>query len=188
MRLQKDNKKNGKSPRKNNEGFALIEVILSAALLATFGVAFQTLSIQSAKLSRLNQDKLKATMYLRELIEITKDLEQTNWTSTGLGNLNCVSPKSCHPVINLTTNPYTWELVEDDPGNPVFPNGDAAYTQSITIEPVNRDNPAVFPNEIVEAPSGSVDPNTKKITATIIRKNIPSPNTLTLETYVYFTL
>ncbi|KKR46457.1 MAG: hypothetical protein UT82_C0012G0004 [Parcubacteria group bacterium GW2011_GWB1_40_14] len=160
--------------------------MLSVALIATFGVAFQTLRIQSIKLSRLNQDKLKATMYLRELIEVTKDLEQTNWTATGLNNLTCVSPLPCHPEINTTTDPDTWILVDGEESLDTN-----SYTRSLTINPVFRDQPnTIFPNSIVDssAPGATLDPNTKKITATIIRKNIPPPNTLTLETYVYFTL
>lgn len=61
----------------NSEGFSIIEALVGITLAALLLVAFTALISQTIKINHANTSKLKATMYLQELIEIAKDLEQS---------------------------------------------------------------------------------------------------------------
>jgi prepilin-type N-terminal cleavage/methylation domain-containing protein len=155
---------------KKDKGFGLIEIIISIALVTIFLLTFTTLTLEAIKISQTNTKELKATMCLQELIEIAKDLEQSNWEE--ITNSNCYDPNVCHPEIQDNK----WILV---PGEE---NLDG-YQRSLSIEPVYRDQLS-FPNIIVSN-NGVLDPDTKKIVTKISWDDGFNPRSLILETYVY---
>ena len=156
----------------NNCGFGLIEVVISMGIAGILLIAFSTLVAETAKISRENARELRGALYVRELVEVAKDLEQSDWGE--ITDPTCASPSVCHPEISGSS----WTLVA---GQESFDDG--LYTRSLTIENVRRDQLA-FPNTIV--PSGGVmDPDTKKIVATLTRTMPSGTKTTTLETYVY---
>jgi hypothetical protein len=157
----------------NSKGFAVVEALISLTIALVLLVAFQSLIIQIVKVDDVSEDSFLATMFLREVIEISKDLEQTDFSSF---------PSTCppssgsfyHPVINGDN----WQLVS---GQETLLAG--KYTRYFTVEPVFRDQ-IDFPNEIVSS-GGVCDENTKKIIATINWNTGSVARTMTLETYVY---
>lgn len=156
---------------KKNQGFGLVEIIVSIGLVAVFILTFSTLTMQAIKTSRANNSELKAIIYLQELIEISQDLEQSNWEE--LADSGCYNPDLCHPEIQdnkwiLSAEPEELENI---------------YQRSLTIENVYR-NQLSFPNKILET-GGELDPNTKKIKAQITWNNGFEPRELILEAYVY---
>lgn len=157
---------------KKNKGFALIEVLVSTAAGIIILVSFITLATQAKKISRSNSEKLRATLYLREAIEIAKDLEISNWNE--LSEPSCAAPVSCHPEISVST----WQFFANEE---TLDSG--FFRRSLSIFPVYR-NQLAFPNEIVLA-GGVLDPDTKKITAAISWLDEFGAKTMNLETYVH---
>ncbi|MBI4114400.1 MAG: hypothetical protein HY445_00990 [Candidatus Niyogibacteria bacterium] len=154
---------------KSGAGFSMIEVTVSVLVGSVLLVTFLTLVTHSAKIERANKETYQAELYLREMIEVAKDLEGSNWTE-----LTSCQDIQCHPEISGTT----WTLISDDQTI----NG--IFTRSMTIEAVQRDNGGTFPNNIVET-GGNDDPNTKKIVGTISWETVAGPRTRSLEAYVY---
>ena len=148
----------------------MIEAIIGVVLASIFLTAFLKLNMEAIKLNRANVSNFKASMYLKELIEITKDLEQSDWSE--LNKPICYSDPYCHPEISGNE----WELVF---GTESLDSD--TYNRSIMITDVYRDQ-LVFPNEIVTI-GGILDPDTKKITAEISWDE--GNHSMKLETYVY---
>lgn len=153
-----------------NKGFAMVEAMISLVVVALIIVTFQSLITQSIKINKVNELELKANLYLREAIEITKDLEVSDWNQL----IQPACDSACHPEI--ISNDWVLSAGEEN-------NIDGTYTRNIRVRPVNRDQLA-FPNQIVES-GGVNDPNTKKVIVSIAWDNTLGPRNLTLETYVY---
>ncbi|MDX1608260.1 MAG: prepilin-type N-terminal cleavage/methylation domain-containing protein [Candidatus Spechtbacterales bacterium] len=157
-------------------GFGLIEIITSVALAAVILVTFLSLLFFTAEISRTTSAKLRASLYLREMVEIAKALEAEDWNE--LTSASC----PCYPY----ESGGEW-ILEDDAGLVPQELEGGAYTRSFNVEDVYRDDVDSFPNNIVDASeSGAeLDPNTKKIVATITWNRGTEPYTRTIETYVY---
>jgi len=146
----------------NNKGFSIIEALVGITLAALLLVAFTSLITQTIKINQANMSKLKAMMYLQELIEVAKDLEQSA-TTTIFGPPNdCNTSNACHPEADNSVSPPEWNLVLDEQK---LEND--TFTRSITI-------------------SATVDANVKMATATISWHDGFKYNTSTLETYLYY--
>jgi type II secretory pathway pseudopilin PulG len=176
--LSEKSKKNNKNGLvlhhfKNGEGFAMVEALVSIALIAILLITFEVLIAHAIKINRINRYELKASLYLREVIEIAKDLEQSDWDT--LISSTCLVPNACHPL----AIGGAWALVG---GQEVLDSN--TYTRTISIEPVCRDDSG-FPNNIVPCPGLFDDPDTKKVIATIEWDDGFTNRDLTLETYVY---
>ena len=154
----------------NQKAFGMIEVLVSLAIASIVLLTFTSLNVYNIKVSRANITKLKASMYLQELIEAAKDLEQSDWDAI----VNSPCSTACHPQIQGDA----WVLVSGDES---LDNN--TYTRSVKFEEVHRDQLA-FPNIIVDS-GGVIDPNTKKSIAEISWNDGFQDRTLTLETYVY---
>lgn len=157
---------------KNNNGFSVLEVVISTAISAVLLITFLTLIFESKKAGAGSSDDLKAMLYLREAIEVSKDLEKTNWAE--IKNSLCAGPEKCHPEIASGA----WIFVT---GEEILEN---RFTRKISVFPVYRSSVS-FPNEITETP-GILDPNTKKIKASVSWPARGGQNkTINLENYVY---
>jgi len=155
------------------KGFGIIEAVVGITLASILLTAFMTLTVQTFEINRANINELKANMYLKELMEVAKDLEQSKDWSVITGYPCSYSLyQACHPEISGGK----WTLVPDKES---FDNN---MYRSLTIADVYRSQLA-FPNEIVTS-GGTFDPNTKKIIGEI-RWNDGSHYPMTLETYIY---
>ncbi|GEM_PF-2777785 len=150
------------------KGFSVIEVFIGISLAAVFLTVFMVLMVQAINVSKENTKELKARMYLRELIEIARDLESSDWDLiTG-----------CSPYCYFYEENFLWEI-EDNQKESLENN---SYKRWILIEDVNRDS------DFKITDSGGVsDDNTKKVVAYIeIMDNDGSvQRTSKLETYIY---
>lgn len=152
-------------------GFALVEVLISIGIIAVLIAAFNTFIVKAAKLTQINQNEFQANLYLKEVIEIVEDLEQSDWEEL---SLSCTESNPCHPA----SEGSVWKLYSYEQTL----NG--KYKRGVYIESVCRDD-SDFPNNIVPCPGSFNDFNTKKVVATITWNNGSTPRTLVLETYVY---
>ncbi len=158
---------------KKNNGFAMVEAIISVAVIILFVFAFENLIVKASAMNHINQYKFQASLYLKELIEIAVDLEQSDWDA--LIKSDCASPNICHPIIISNK----WDLIA---GEEFLENN--VYRRDISVFSVCRDQ-LVSPSNIINCPSGVPDPDTKKVVATIFWNDGYDDNTLTLESYVY---
>jgi type II secretory pathway pseudopilin PulG len=149
-------------------GFGLVEAVITVGISSVLLLSFMTLVIYNLKTANVYSKELTAHLYATELIEATKDLEQSNW----VGILACASP--CHPEISGNA----WILL---PGEETL--GSGVFTRSIVVEDVFRDQLA-FPNTIVTS-SGVSDPNTKKVVASVLWNDAIGNKITIIETYVY---
>lgn len=162
-----------KRPQKKfNNGFGMIEVIVGLSVSSIMVLTFMASMLYIAKANSLSEGKLQASLYAREATEIAKDLERSDWSELSL--VSCAYPIECHPEISGNS----WMLAAGSESL-----GGGAYTRSISIEPVFRDQ-LTFPNKIVTT-GGVIDPNTKKIITTVEWVHKDTTHTTTLETYVY---
>jgi hypothetical protein len=160
------------SIKNSNKGFLIIESVIGITITSVLLMAFTSLAVKSEIISRFNIGEFKASMYLRELVEVSKDVERTDWTA--FNDPSCVFPNVCHPEISGGV----WVFVS---GEEVLDNG--VYTRSFSVKPVYRDQ-LTFPNVIVES-GGVLDPDTKKIVANLVWDNGVSSKAINLESYVY---
>jgi len=114
----------------NNQGFGLIEATISIGIATIFIVAFTSLVLQALKTAHTNTNELKATMYLQELVEVTKDLEQSDWPY--IAGSSCYTPSVCHP--DIQSNKWILSSGEEQ-------LDDGFYTRSLTLEQEPDVNP-----------------------------------------------
>ncbi|OGY23097.1 MAG: hypothetical protein A2126_01580 [Candidatus Woykebacteria bacterium GWB1_45_5] len=127
-------------------GQALIELILATALAAVFLAALATGVIAAREGFARSGKSLEATLILQKEVEGVRSIKETAW--------------------NSIANPGTYHVEQSGNGwtaaaSPITENG---FTRSFTVENVCRSSPTSPP---VNCPSGTVDPSTKKIAATV---------------------
>ncbi len=149
---------------KDKDGFSLVELLVAISFVSVIITAILTMNTFNASLWKANEDKTKAYFYASESLEAMKLI---NWSSLVNGDYHLV----------LQNN--AWTLVS---GNETLEN---KYIRNINISSVQRQsstNGHIY-GDIVA--SGFIDPDTKKITATITwpdrKGNI---KTLSLDNYL----
>ncbi len=163
---------------KNKKGFSLLGAIIGLTVAAIILLAFTTLITKAITFNSANGQRLQATLYLQELIEVAKDLEQSPEISGDWNQhiTDCVN-QTCHPP-PASVAAGSWELAIGEE------NLDDTYTRSLTIENVCRDT---ITNEILPPPCNPADsdPNTKKVIAQIDWNDRFGQAPLELEAYIY---
>jgi type II secretory pathway pseudopilin PulG len=153
---------NHKSSLPTNKGFGIIEALIGITIGGLLLGAFSTLIVRTMKVNRINALNIKAMMYLQEMIEVAKDMEQSA-TTTVFGPPNdCNTSSACHPKANNSFSPPRWELAlgKEKLENEVF-------TQSMII-------------------GDTGDDNVKIATATISWYDGSQNHTANMETYLYY--
>lgn len=164
------NPKNCSISFRKSSGFVIIDAVIGVIIGTIILTAFATLILNGIKISRVNNSELKAKMYLQELIEVAKDLEQSEWGELTDGT--CATPTVCH----VSSDDNIWNLV---PGEEPLENN--TYIRSLTIEDVCRNSD----KEIDTCPSYEISTSTKKVIARITWNDGFRDRNLILETYVY---
>lgn len=138
-----------------NSGFGVIEAIVGIAVGSILLVAFASLIWQTMKMSRANVRDFKAQLYLKELVEVIRDLEQSNWQE--IANTFCTEFSPCFPQISGGN----WDLVSGSKENL-----EGIFERWIVIE-------------------DTADTQTKKVTAKLEWNNGFENKNLKTEIYVY---
>lgn len=127
-----------------NLGQSLVELVLLMGLLAVLLPVLMTGFASSREGKAQQKQRLKATALLKETEEAVRSVREKDWVNFAQNGI-------FHPVSNADG---TWSLSVD----PITTNG---FIQQITISNVYRD----IEDKI--APTGRLDPSTKKIVITI---------------------
>ena len=172
----------------NQKGFGLIEAVVGIIVALIIILSFTALITRAVTYSSINGKQLKATLYLQEMVEVAKDLEQFNAGWNLLDNSTCTSTNFFYPTQVASGTSWSWNLINDKE-----PLENGIYTRWLTIQHVCR---STTTNEIISSSCNSAecDPNnpaeysstTKKIIAEIEWIEAPGKTvTTTLEAYLY---
>ena len=169
--------KNNNLGKLNQQGFGLIEAVVGIIVALIIILSFTALITRAVTYSSINGKQLKATLYLQEMVEVAKDLEQSDWDSLN----NCISV-DCYPEISASS---TWILSMGRENNI-----EGIYDRWLTIEHVCRDISSATPTyEILPIPChpAHIDysSSTKKIIAEIEWDDQLGSQYLELEAYLY---
>ena len=162
----------------NQKGFGLIEAVVGIIVALIIILAFTALISRAVAYSTINGKQLKATLYLQEMIEAAKDLEQSSdgWDRLTTSTSPCYA--TCHPYVSGSS----WDL---NSGTEELENN--TYERWLAIEDVCRN---LITNEIMDIPCDPLinpeyNPNTKKIIAYIDWNDQLGSQRLELEAYLY---
>src|SRR3990167_7094154 len=152
-----------------SSGFSVIEIILAAALFMIIATGSITVILQGTDSNRLGEEQTVANQYATEGMEAVRSIKNQNFAnlvnSAGTG----VAQSGGVWIFSGTNNTNTF--------NPV-----GKYTRAIKVESVYRD--AVPPAGNIVT-SGTLDPDTKKITSTVSWNFTPSrANSVQLISYL----
>lgn len=160
-----------------SKGFYIIEIIISSTIGLIVFTALASLIFYTIKTSRVNKSELKATMYLQEIIEVAKDLEQSEDWDTGQltkSDSACLT-NTCYLDVPQSLNLKTWVIS-------TTPETLDGYVRSLTVEKVCRNGS----NKIATCDGiNPEDQKTKKVIATILWNDGFHDRELNLETYLY---
>jgi prepilin-type N-terminal cleavage/methylation domain-containing protein len=116
-----------------NNGFSMVEVIVSIGIASMVVLGFTYINIQNIRISQHNILNLQANLYAMEAMEVTKDLEISNWSEFD----NCVN--KCYPKIDEGL--WTFENGQEDIA------GEGVFTRWIEVE----DNSNFFESKKITA-------------------------------------
>jgi len=151
-----------KSFYKKRKGIGLIEIIIASAVISIGLLAIISFLIFSRGVTFQVGKQTEAVSLAEEAIEAVRSIRDEAWSSVSTGG-------TYYPVISANK----WTLAAIDPG-PI--NG--LYTRTVTIGDVFRDGSDNI------AGSGSLDSDTKKVTATISWSESGRSKQVVIETFI----
>lgn len=155
---------NGKLKTKK-AGFGLIEIVIGAAIILLAILAANTTYTTYVQYALANQGNVQASYLLEESLEAVTYIRDKGW-ATNIASLNPAT------TYYLAFTGGTWVSTTA----PQYVDG--LFLRSINIAAVNRD----ANDRIAEA--GTLDPNTKLITATVSYFQGHATSTKTISTYI----
>lgn len=152
--------------KRTDQGLSLVELLVGASILSIFIVSlvvvFQNFLVQSFN----SVERVQASYLLEEGVEAVKALRDENWDEN-IDGLTFGNTYYLEYVSNLWTPTATQpELI------------DGVFDRSFILEAVERDGSDVI------ADSGTVDPNTVKVSVFVSWSQGTATTTRTLETYI----
>jgi len=139
----------------NNKGFIFLEIIIAVALISIVFITLLGVGFSSLNVSSSLQQQSQANALAQEEIEAVRafrDSTASTWDTTGIGSYNTAT--DYHLV--LSGNPPAWSITADS-------EVVGQFTRKIVFNNVSRN----ANGDIVES-GGTYDPDTRKITVTVI--------------------
>ena len=133
----------------NQKGIGLIELLVAMAIIGLVVAALGGAGNFVLKINQQNKKSVAATFLAQEAMEAVRAVKEENWTL--IADLTADAPY--HPA--KTGSPLKWSLIANA-------ENISGFTRQITAGSVYRDA-----NDDIVASGGALDPETKKITATI---------------------
>lgn len=135
-------------------GFSVVEIIVAGALLTAFAAGIIAASHYELKAVDESAKLGKAAFLLEEGIEAVRIMRDRGWTAN-IADL--VSSTNYYPVFSIN-----WKLQTTDPGLI-----DNVFSRTVVFEDVYRKNADDDIVDISSSDPKTIDPNTRKITATV---------------------
>ncbi|HSX57967.1 MAG TPA: hypothetical protein VLE47_01685 [Candidatus Saccharimonadales bacterium] len=146
----------------NEKGFGLIEIIITGVIISISFVAFLTFILFSRDASSKAQRNTEAVAKAEEALEVVRKLRDDGYTAN-------ITSKTVGTTYYPTLVSNAWTLSTTNPNT--------YYTTTIVLSTVARDGSFNI------AGSGTVDPNTKKVAATVSWNDSGTKNVV-LTTYI----
>lgn len=147
------------------KGLALVEILIGSAIISVGILAVISSYNTYLNYALSNQKNIQAAYLLEEGMEVMRFMRDKGWT-------NNISKLSTTTVYYLTFSGGSWATTTTKTYI------DSEFERGITITDVKRDA-----NDDI-ASSGTYDPNTKKVTATVSYWQGHATTTKTLSTYI----
>lgn len=152
---------------KKSRGFALIEVMIACALVATVTITLLSFAEKGLGLSSRSLRQVQATLIAEEGAEAVKTIRDANWTNISGLTLNTnyyLSYNNSTDVWSLSTTPNSIDNI---------------FTRSIVFNSVNRDS-----NNDIVTTGGTTDAGTIKVTVTVSWLSTEGANSKVLTLYI----
>jgi len=149
---------------KLNQGFGLIEVIVGVAIISVAFLGLMSVANLSFKILEKSSNNIKAGFLLEEGVEAVKIIRDSGWSN--------ISSLSNGVNYYLNYNGTTWATTT----TPVYM--DNLFERTFVLNDVSRD----INDDIAD--SGTVDPDTKKITISVSWKDGGGTITQSFSTYI----
>jgi len=148
----------------SNKGQSIIEVIVAMAIFIIIASSSVIAVLGSFSTTRLAEEETQAALFATEGLEAAQSIRNQDWDNLTTGD---------HGLVNASSI-WAFSGTSDDP------NGSDKFTRTIAVADVERDESG----DVVES-DGTVDEDTKKITATITWNFTPTrENTVEMVTYL----
>ncbi|MGH7926328.1 MAG: type IV pilus modification PilV family protein [Candidatus Binatia bacterium] len=147
-------------------GFGLVEIVVVAGIVSTVFVGMFQLVILATRPIASSTREAEATYLAEEALEAVRALRNENWTDN-------ITPLSNGTTYYPTLISNRWTLSTTNTG-PV----QGLYAQTVVLGAAYRDG-----NDNI-SPTGTLDENTKKVTATVTWTEHGQTKNVTLETYI----
>ena len=151
--------------QQRQSGFGIVEALVAAVIITLVLVGVHATTTQALILVHQSTKRTQAAFLMEETIEALRSKRDAGWASS-IGTL------SAGTNYYLAFTGGVWNITTTN----VFV--DKTFEQKFVIEDVNRDA-----NDDIAA-SGTLDPNTKKITATVSWYTPTGTTTQSISTYV----
>ena len=151
--------------KKINQGFLLVEALIGASIIAIIVVAVMLSLSSGLKLTNRNSLAARAGFLAEEGVEVVRLIRDKGWDAS-LGYW----PSDA--VYRLVFSGGTWATTTDD----TFIDG--RFDRTIAVDDVYRDGN----NDI--APSGALDPDTKKVIVSVGWRNGSATTTVSIQAYL----
>lgn len=152
---------------RQEDGFLLIDVLVGLFIATIITTAFIGSVVGAIRYASLQAKAVQAELLAIELLEVARELEISNWAELTTGACS-VTGSTCHP--SVVSGDWQLESGEESIGG---------FTRSLSIEAVERDASFAITG------TGTIDPGTWKVVASVVWNTYGSPHTLVLESYVY---
>lgn len=149
---------------KKNKGMALVEIVIGSAIIASAIIAASSAFSTYVQYALSNQKNIQGAYILEEGLEVMTFFRDNSWL-----NISRLSTSTAY-YLNISNGVWATTTV------PQYVDGE--FLRSITVSDVKRDS-----NDDIST-SGTYDPNTKLVTATVYYYQGHSTTTKTLSTYL----
>ena len=150
----------------NKNGYGVIEVTVAAGLASVIALSIFQLVVATGRPVSAGARQTEATYLAEEALEAVRVLRNDSWS-------NEIAPLSNNTVYYPVKIATDWTLTTTPPA-PI----NSLYTRTIQLQAVYRDA-----NDDISA-SGTLDPKTRKVTATVTWPERGQAKTITLDTYL----
>jgi len=150
---------------KNKSGFTLVEVLVACVIISTTILALMSATSKSIELSNKALRQVQANMLLEEGAEAVKSVRDNSWTG--------ISSLSVNTNYYLAFSGNVWNLSTNQ-GTAI----DGIFTRKVVFASVYRNA-----NYDI-AQSGTLDPDTEKVTVTVSWRSPSGASTKDLSFYV----
>lgn len=155
------------SKNKKTKGFALIEVMIACALVATVTITLLSFAEKGLGLSSRSLRQVQATLIAEEGAEAVKTIRDANWTNISNLTLNT------NYYLSYNNSTDVWSL--STTANSI----DSIFTRTIVFNSVNRDS-----NDDIVDTGGTTDVGTIKVTVTTSWLSTEGANSKVLTLYI----